>query len=89
MPTLAPKLHQRAVNGIEVPATEQTHMDEQRIKIVEIAALLEEPGPEGPVLVVARKESVAESAEKYRKSKLDFRVCVINRGVNKTNDIAA
>ena len=53
-------------------------MHKQRIQVVEIAAVFEEPGPERRALPVAVEKGLAEGAEQGAEGELDLRIGVID-----------
>ncbi len=61
-------------------------MHKQRIQVVEIAAVFEEPGPERRALPVAVEKGLAEGAEQGAEGELDLRIGVIDGRVDETGD---
>lgn len=52
-----------AIHVRNVRAAEQTHVYQQRVQVVEIAAFLEKPRRQWPQFASAAEERVAEGAE--------------------------
>jgi hypothetical protein len=60
-------------------------MDQQRIEVIQVPPLLQEPGSEGTVLPVAVEEGFAQGAEQGAKGQFDFRISVVEGRIDQAN----
>src|SRR5512135_2837564 len=64
-------------------------MHQERIEIIEVAALFEEARPELAKLAVAGEEALADAAEQSHEGELDLRVGEVQRRVDQSDDPSA
>src|SRR4051812_49008983 len=63
---------QHSLHLLHIAAAEQADMDQQRIEIIQIAALFEEARTQRAALGVAGKERITDAAEQGHKRELDL-----------------
>jgi len=83
---LIAKSGQRALDGADVAAAKKTHVDQQRVKVINIAPRLKKAvGQRAQALVMVEK-GLAKGAKQGGKGQLYFRMAVINGRIEKAGN---